>query len=316
MIRELAGSDLHAFARVMAEAMPEKPAPTPAGLEHWIATHPPASHFACWVAEERGDLVGFAVGNLNWTASPGDTAWVLVGVAERARGRGLGSELYDVIERHALEVGARTLDAFALEASPGQRFAEARGFVPERRELVQRLVLADADLSVLEPLAASLGADGFRAVPLRAVRERVADLHAVYASASVDIPASDREDNIGLEDVRDHVLGDPELDLDVSAVVVHGELPVAVSFVLVDRDAGAGTNEMTGTLPEFRGRGLARLAKLASTRAARDAGLRELVTENDAENAPMLAVNRRLGYRPTHTRVELRREAREAEPRA
>jgi len=64
-------------------------------------------------------------------------------------------------------------------------------------------------------------------------------------------------------------------------------------------------SEMTGTLPGFRGRGLARLAKLRVLRGARDLGLTELVTENDAENEPILAVNRRLGYRVTHTRLSL-----------
>ena len=312
MTRELASTDMAALARLMGEAMPEKPAPTPDGLAHWIATHPPAARFGCWVAEEAGALVGFGVGSLKWTATPGDTAWVLIGVAERARGRGRGSELYDLVERHALDVGARTLDAFALEGSPGQRFAQARGFRPERRELIQRLDLRRADLAVLERLSASRAADGFRAVSLRDVRDDVEGLYAVYASASEDIPATDREDNVGLEDVRDHVLGDPELDPDASTVVVYGGRPVALSFVLVDRDAGVGVNEMTGTLPEFRGLGLARLAKLATIRAARDLGLRELVTENDGENAPMLALNRGLGYRPTHTRLEFVRDARPA----
>jgi len=44
-------------------------------------------------------------------------------------------------------------------------------------------------------------------------------------------------------------------------------------------------------------------------RAARAAGLRALGTANDYENLPMLAVNRRLGYRPTAVRGEFELEA-------
>ena len=56
--------------------------------------------------------------------------------------------------------------------------------------------------------------------------------------------------------------------------------------------------EYAGTARSHRGRGLATLAKLASTRAARDAGVERITTENDVENAPMLAINRRLGFEP------------------
>ena len=58
-----------------------------------------------------------------------------------------------------------------------------------------------------------------------------------------------------------------------------------------------------------RGKGYALLAKLGVIRAARAAGLRALGTANDYENLPMLAVNRRLGYRPTAVRGEFELEA-------
>jgi RimJ/RimL family protein N-acetyltransferase len=59
-------------------------------------------------------------------------------------------------------------------------------------------------------------------------------------------------------------------------------------------------NDMTGTLRSFRGRGLARLAKLCQLEWAARNGIVSVVTENDETNAPMLAVNTRLGYRRFH----------------
>ena len=58
---------------------------------------------------------------------------------------------------------------------------------------------------------------------------------------------------------------------------------------------------MTGTAREFRQRGLARLAKLATIRWARDNGITALVTENDSANRGMLTINAELGYEPTRT---------------
>lgn len=54
----------------------------------------------------------------------------------------------------------------------------------------------------------------------------------------------------------------------------------------------------TGTRRAFRGRGLARTVKHDSLTRSRAAGYREAFTGNDADNAPMLAVNRWFGYEP------------------
>jgi GNAT superfamily N-acetyltransferase len=307
VIRAYTPADAAVAARLWGEVMPEKEPPTPEGLAHWIASHPEHARLRVWIAEEDGEPAGIAFGRFNWTVSPGDTAWTWAGVAEPFRGRGLGSALFALAEEHTLAIGARVLDAFALEDSPGQRFAEARGFVGRRRAHVLRAELAEVDLSALSTLAETKAAEGFRVEPLRAVDDPDS-LYEVYATASGDIPADYPEAALTLEDFREHVLGDPELDPDASAVVVEGERPVAFAFLLVDRERGAAMSEMTGTLAAYRGRGLARLAKLAGLRAAGEQGFAAVVTENDADNEPMLGLNRSLGFRVTATRVTMFRD--------
>ena len=71
---------------------------------------------------------------------------------------------------------------------------------------------------------------------------------------------------------------------------------MALAFLCADPDRRLGYNEMTATLPEFRRRGLALLAKLAAARWCRELGLKQLLTENDGDNHGMLAINRRLVY--------------------
>ncbi len=61
-------------------------------------------------------------------------------------------------------------------------------------------------------------------------------------------------------------------------------------------------NAYTGSLRAYKGRGLARLAKLAVMRRLAEVGVELVLTENDATNAPMLAINDRLGYRPIESR--------------
>ena len=67
---------------------------------------------------------------------------------------------------------------------------------------------------------------------------------------------------------------------------------------------------MTGCLPHRRGEGLATLAKVHALHALAAAGVTTCCTGNDAANGPMLAVNERLGYRPSAAVWSARRPAR------
>jgi GNAT superfamily N-acetyltransferase len=307
-IRPYTPDDAPAAAEIFGEAMPEKPPPTAEGTAHFIASHPERAQLRLWIAEEDGQAVGLGVARFNWSVEPADTAWTWAGVRGAHRGRGLGAALFERAEEHALSIGARLLDSFALEGSAGQRFAESRGFEATRRQHILRLDPSRTDLAAIAELEAEQRAAGFRVVPLREVVADVRGLYEVYGPASADIPADRPEAGVTLEDFESHVLGDPELSLDGSAVVLEDESPVAFSFLLVDEESGAATNEMTGTLAKRRGRGLASLAKLAVVRWAREQGIAEVTTQNDDANVPMLALNRRLGYEVTATRVDLVRD--------
>ncbi len=57
-------------------------------------------------------------------------------------------------------------------------------------------------------------------------------------------------------------------------------------------------NMMTGVESAYRGRHIALALKLLIIKYARRYGAAYLRTNNDSENAPILAVNRKLGYQP------------------
>ncbi|MGK5641633.1 GNAT family N-acetyltransferase, partial [Streptomyces sp. URMC 126] len=87
----------------------------------------------------------------------------------------------------------------------------------------------------------------------------------------------------------------PGIDHALSTAAVVDGVPVAYTLVLADGH-GRMMSAMTGTARAHRGRGLARLVKTHTLHRARAAGCTEAFTGNDAGNAPMLAVNERLGY--------------------
>ncbi len=61
-----------------------------------------------------------------------------------------------------------------------------------------------------------------------------------------------------------------------------------------------GFVEMTGTIREFRGRGVAITTKVAGIAFARGLGLSTLRTVHHPDNAAMISLNRRLGFIDAH----------------
>jgi GNAT superfamily N-acetyltransferase len=88
-----------------------------------------------------------------------------------------------------------------------------------------------------------------------------------------------------------------------------GETPVVATFtsVQVDRERRRSWSAMTATRPEYRGRGLAHWVKQKMLNEVASAGITEALTGNDASNAPMLAVNDALGYRPRARTLRVQR---------
>jgi hypothetical protein len=129
----------------------------------------------------------------------------------------------------------------------------------------------------------------------------------VEAEVVADIPLSEPF-TLGYERWLEESWLHPLLDFELSTVVLRGDRVAAFAHVRADSESGRADNSFTGTRREFRGRGLARVAKTRSLLAAAAAGITSISTANDERNTPMLAVNARLGYEPLATRAEWLRD--------
>ena len=299
MIRPFRPEDGDALAGLLHED--DVPAPvTGDGLRHWHTGQPERAQARSWVAVDGAAAVGWSRARLKWWTSVEGVGEIWVFVHPDRRRVGLGASLYDEAVAHLGSVGGRAIESWS-RLEEGHRFLEARGFRAERTERVLRLDLATADTSALEDLRARKEAEGYRLVPFAEVVERPRDLYALDAAATADVPQIHSVDDIRFEDWVEEVLGAPQLTREGSFVVLAGELPVAYAFLEVDPAAGLAANEMTGTSPEHRRRGLARLAKLATIAWAREQGLTAILTGSDSTNVGMLGLNESLGYRPVAT---------------
>lgn len=264
---------------------------------HRVRTVPERAERRGWAAEQDGRLVGYAFCFRNFFTEGSTRTFAGVNVAEEHRRGGIGTALHRRIAAHAAALGSGSTAVHFVENPAGVAFATGLGYHEARAE----------QESVLDPRTVT-----DRPPPdleLRTLAD--ADPHDVFhvdLSASRDVPLLEPIDDIPYEEWEDHVLRHPLLAKDGSFLAYVDGAPAAVSMLLADSE-GRATNMFTGTRREFRGRGLGLAVKLASIAWANEHGITSLVTTNDERNAPMLAINRKLGYVPADRQVEYLREA-------
>ena len=222
---------------------------------------------------------------------------------EEHRGRGIGTALYDVGLAHAHAIGAEQLLVNFHENDAGVAFARRRGFAQVRAETESAL---DPRLVTARPPA------GLDLRPMTTIDPRLA--YDIDMETTADMPATEPFEGMAYEEWEEHVLRHPLLAPAGSFVALVDGEAAALSLLTADPESGRAMSWMTGTRRAYRGRGLALAVKLASIEWAAANGITRMLTFNDATNAPMLAVNRRLGYDPIGRRVEYLKEGTASSP--
>jgi hypothetical protein len=181
------------------------------------------------------------------------------------------------------------LRAFVRE--PSLPFARHRGFEPSRSAQWATISLSEVGDA---PLAVPSGIEVVTFADLDPQSVYIAD-GLVSADEPNDVPTAPQSYEAWTQDVWLN----PDIDYSCSVACVEGAAVVALSIVL--RDGNRVWSDMTGTIRSHRGRGLAFLAKSSALRHAAQAGATNAFTGVDSENAAMLAINHRLGYRTVDT---------------
>ena len=227
--------------------------------------------------------------------------FIKVIVAPEARGHGLGAQMYREAVRLAREHGATHLESTVREADMiSVGFVEARGFKVERHLFEAVLDLTDFDERRFDGLMARVRADGFRFFSLAeagVTEETKHRLYQVNHAAALDDPG-----NTGtfpdFYAFSKNVFEASWFRADTQILASHADRWVGLSAIGVYPADRHAYNAFTGVLRDYRGRGLAQALKLQTILLAKREGVQYVRTNNDSNNAPMLAVNRKLGYKP------------------
>ncbi|MEU6685513.1 GNAT family N-acetyltransferase [Streptomyces sp. NPDC046832] len=263
---------------------------TPESVLHALTRSHPDARFTQLVAEEDGEIIGTAqVGVAHDSPEPGQ-GFANIYVRPDRRNRGAGSLLLRTAEDRLGRLGVTKLFAWVLDEPDNRAFAERHGFRASRSAFFLRLDLAGGTLPPREEPPA--GVELRTAADFADDPRPLFELDAATASdepGDIDVEFTDYE--AWLEEYWKH----PLLNRELTTVAVVDGRPAAFSVAHTDGASRYGT-AMTGTAREFRGRGLAKLAKNDSLHRARAAGCTEAFTGNDTGNEPMIAINKWFGY--------------------
>lgn len=276
------------------EIRPAAPADAGGIAAVWRATTPQLVKTAAGVETElrsRRHVVAAGPHGLIGCASVWlpDGSRLAVQVPPRHRRQGVGSALVEAITEVARSAGAERLRTVVADDAEARDFAVRRGFSVGRRLSFARAMLAE----IPEPVPAP---DGVAVVSY----DQLSDPRLIW-QASVEVSGDDPSGLSSTASYEEWLAAEwnhPDLAKELSVAVMDGERVVSFASTSADRDRGAVWSDLTGTLPAYRGRGLAKVVKSAALVRCRDAGMTEALTGNDADNQPMLAVNHWLGYRP------------------
>lgn len=224
-----------------------------------------------------------------------------VAVGPDYRRRGLGAVLYEEAYQFALDNDVRILDADVYDnCAYCLQFAEARGFAIDRHLFESVLDLQAFNPGQYAAVIAEVVSSGIRLFSLAeggGGDELLRQLHAVNYQAVMDDPAS-HGTFPSFEDFQRMIRHASWFIPEGQILAAAGEQVIGLSAVGFFAEQNLFENMITGVLPAYRGRHIAQALKVTALRFAKSYGADRVRTHNDSQNAPMLAINRKLGYKP------------------
>ncbi|NNJ10966.1 GNAT family N-acetyltransferase [Chloroflexales bacterium ZM16-3] len=238
---------------------------------------------------------------VNWLSEPG-TYWVVIRVRHDRQRQGIGSALLAQMEADLATLGGRRLWLFVSEGAPGLSDAfQRRGFREQMRSNPYLLnVAAASSHDLAERLDRLRSSHGLRVSTLAECRAEDPDwlgrVYELHAAITREVPIPEKIFTTR-EEFTAFAVDSPLALFDAFFVVRDGDRYVGLSFMQrTADDPGLLHQELTGTLPEYRGMGLAKIMKLLTIAYAQRKGFRQIVTWVEDTNTSMVAINSGYGF--------------------
>jgi GNAT superfamily N-acetyltransferase len=292
-------TDLPAIVRIINpyETNPR----TVAQVRSFFQHNPPGRIQARLVAVDNNDAVSGYSGFVHEASAPAGHCIVWVIVDPAFRRQGLGASLWQACLAALPAQSATRLEMDVFENDPvGLGFAQRRGFSIHHHIFRSTLNLAIFDESPYLTGLANLTAQGIRFCALSdfpdtpEIRHKLHDLNSCLAQ---DIPNNDGRPP-DYADFEKYIFEAPWFRREGQLLAVAGDQWIGLAAVSLSPETHSAYNQHTGVIRAYRGRKIAQALKIMAVRYARHSSAQTMVTDNDSLNAPILAINRKMGYQP------------------
>jgi len=254
----------------------------------------------------RDEVIGSGVGYQMITSFHPQRFVVKIEVLEEHRRQGVGGQLYeklisDLAAHDVREIHTRTPDSYDETA----RFLENRGFTESKRDWISTLDVMKFDAAPFQSYLAKTETAGISITSLAEEKEinpnyknEMFDLHSILrGDAPQPYPFTPHPFEVFVQRLIDN----PDVLPEGYFIAKDGDRYIGESFIgKSDSEPGVIIQGLTGVLPEYRGRGIAVALKLHVIELVRKLGYQTIKTDNDTLNAPMLAINTKLGFQRGH----------------
>lgn len=256
------------------------------------------------VAEnEQGELQGFYWATRDRLES--DRVLFFLYVKPEQRRQGIGHRLYDDWVRVAGEARVKKLRIDVWDTCPeGRGFAERRGFTERLYKIAMALDLQNFDDQSYDEILAKLKGEGFQFTSMEELGntdDAQYKLYILNETTSMDIPDADGEPSwASFDDFQRSVCQSDWYKPGGQMVIIDTTTGTWAAMSAITRLAGNNYayNLYTGVDRHYRGRKLGQVVKVLALRYARDVlKANQVRTHHNAKNLPMIAINRKLGYR-------------------
>ena len=255
----------------------------------------------------KGQLAGSAYIGQSPSLPPEFIA-IYVAVHPDRQGRGYGRALLERAEVTASERGCETAYSWSDETQPRSlRFLERAGYHEVERGWESTLDLSRCDLDSLRYEVDRAASRGIRIASAKTFALEREDwkqeLHRLFVGVEMDVPSPFPIQKMPLEDFEAQTLGRRFVS-DGFFIALDGEQLVGLTEPRrVDSDPGMIAQSLTGVRRDYRARGIAMALKARAAIWAVENGYASIRTHNSQSNAPMLAINDRLGFTRGHGTV-------------
>jgi mycothiol synthase len=217
--------------------------------------------------------------------------------------KGAGGAIFEKLLIELKNLDAEIAWTMNKEDLPKHReFFQKRGFQEKRRDWESRLDLSTFEPGKFQGRFDKLADEGIGfttlAKELTGPEDSLRRLHELVQDIAEDMPRQADFTPVAYEQWKTLELNSPRLLPEGYLIAKRGGQFVGLSVVYRnEKDPRLLTQGDTGVRREYRGRGIATALKCKVIEFARENGYTSIETWNDSDNAPMLAVNTKLGFK-------------------